>query len=498
MNNKSSTFAVIAAAVLWAAPPGYADGPATRPAGPPPVAPGDSILSEYTPQAPPNPDPPPYSLLRFNEDYSYLADPRNRTDPFDGLKYIPLNRSDPQSYLSFGGGVRERFEDFSAPGFGLPGAPVRNDYLLQRLTLDADLHLDRQFRFFAQTISGLQLGGSRPPSAVDNDPIDLQQAFADFRLDREGTTRPEYVILRGGRFELSLGSGRLVATRAAPNIPFKFDGGQVIAAAGDAHLYAFFTKPARENKYAFDDEFSDQQFWGVYATSPRLSERLGLRADLYYLGFRDDRASYATGHGTEERHTFGTRLFGKAAGFDYDVEPVLQTGRLGDRGILAWTVGSSEGYTFDRPWHPRLGTEIDVASGDTGHNGGGRLGTFNPLFFKAGFFNDASLIRPSNIVDVHPTLQFEPVPAVVATLGSDTLWRYTTNDGVYGPSGNLELPAGHGSHYLATTAEASVQVKLNRHLEWTASYVHFFTADYVAHARGHSVDFLGTWFEFTF
>jgi hypothetical protein len=515
MSQTQKRTTCVAAAIALATARSVLGQPATtRPAGPPPVAPADSILSEYDPQAPPNPDPPPYSLLRFNEDYSYLSDPRNRTDPFDALKYIPLSATDPDVYLSLGGGVRERYEHFTAPGFGTPGQPVRNDYLIQRVTLDADLHLGDAFRVFVQGISGVQLGGSRAPSAIQNDAVDLQQAFGDFKLSNGSTTDPAYLIVRGGRFELSLGAGRLVATRAAPNIPFKFDGAQLIAAAGGGHLYAFLTKPGRENKYDFDDETPGQQFWGVYYTTPQLfgaptgtatamspaSANGPLRADIYYLGFKDRDARYANVSGLEERHTFGTRLFGKAGGFDYDVEPVVQTGRVGDRGVLAWTVGSSAGYSFDGGWRPRFGLNADIASGDTGHNGGGHFGAFNPLYFKSGYFNDASLVRPSNIIDVHPMVQLRPTDQVLVNLGSDVLWRYTTNDGIYGPGGNLELPAGNargGSHYFATTAEASVQWELQRHLVWTASYVHVFGGNYVTASRGHDVDFVGSWLDFT-
>jgi hypothetical protein len=42
-------------------------------APPPPVDPAESILSEDTSAATPNPKPPPYTLLRFNEDYRYLV-----------------------------------------------------------------------------------------------------------------------------------------------------------------------------------------------------------------------------------------------------------------------------------------------------------------------------------------------------------------------------------------------------------------------------------------
>ena len=90
------------------------------PTGPPPVSPDESVLSEYNPEAPPNPHPPPFTLLRFNEDYTYLADPRNQTDPFDPIKYIPLDPDDPKTYLNLGGELRERFEHFTNPRFGVP------------------------------------------------------------------------------------------------------------------------------------------------------------------------------------------------------------------------------------------------------------------------------------------------------------------------------------------------------------------------------------------
>jgi hypothetical protein len=420
---KTWTRLFFGVSILLAGLSGPADGQtatdSTQPVGPDAVSSADSILSEYIPQAPPNPTTPPYTLLRFNEDYSYLSDPRNRADPFDDLKYIPLSATDPMSYISFGGSIRERFEHFTSAGFGVPGQPLRNDYLLQRITFDADLHINQHLRIFTQGISGLQFGGDQPAPAINNDALDLQQAFVDLRFDLQGATRPEYFVVRCGRFEMSSGSGRLLATRAAPNIPFKFDGLQLIAAADDAHLYAFVTKPDREQKYSFDDEAPGQLFWGIYVTTPQLHEVANLRADVYYLGIRDDDAHYANASGVEERHTFGTRIFGKMEGFDYDTEPIVQSGRIGDRAILAWTVASSVGYTFDIAWHPRLGMNADIASGDPNHGAHSRFGTFDPLFYKAGYFSDASLIRPGNIIDIHPLVEMRPRDNLLLTFGSD-------------------------------------------------------------------------------
>jgi hypothetical protein len=294
---------------------------------------------------------------------------------------------------------------------------------------------------------------------------------------------------------MTYGSGRLVATRAAPNIPFKFDGGQLIDSVGGGKIYAFVTKPAREQKNAFDDEYPGQLFWGVYGTTPTLVPALGLKEDIYYLGYKNDQARYASGAGEEERETFGTRFFGQADGFDYDIEPVIQTGRFDGRTILAWTYASSLGYRFENaPTKPRLGVDFDVASGDTK---GGSFGAFNPLYFKSGYFNDASVIRPSNIIDIHPTLELLPRDDVLIVAGSDVLWRYTNADGIYSPPGNLEIQPGGSSHYVATTAELSVQWQINRHLTWIASYVHMFTGDTVQKLGAKDVDYFGSWVTFT-
>src|SRR5262249_37014373 len=189
--------------------PTAGESPTTLP--PPPVDPHDSILSEYTPQAPPTQKPPPYTLLRFNEEYRYLADPRNRTDLFDPLKYIALTPHDPTSYLSLGGEIRERYEHYTNPGFGVPGQPHHDDYLLQRLPLHADLHVSDHLRVFVQGISGLQFGGTHEKAPTNQNPVDLQQAFLDLKLYADASAPSAYLVVRGGRFEMSYGAGRLVA-----------------------------------------------------------------------------------------------------------------------------------------------------------------------------------------------------------------------------------------------------------------------------------------------
>src|ERR1700739_1703395 len=65
--------------------------------------------------------PPSYQMLRFDENYSCLSNAVNRTDLFDPIKYIPLRADDPSWYLTVGGEVRERFEGYYNPNFGIGG-----------------------------------------------------------------------------------------------------------------------------------------------------------------------------------------------------------------------------------------------------------------------------------------------------------------------------------------------------------------------------------------
>src|SRR5229473_810678 len=281
--------------------------------------------------------PPGYKMLRFDEDYSYLADQSSRTDWFDPLKYIPLRKDDPLWYLSFGGELRERFEGNYDPNFGIGGIGS-DSYLLQRITLLADVHLGERVRFFAEGISGIVAGESHRPPPVQQDPIDLQFAFVDLV---PYLTDDERLTLRVGRFGMSFGAGRLVATRAAPNIPFRFDGFEALYSRPGWNVTAFLTRPVKDSGH-IDSEDHSTTFWGIYAThyfdAPRT---LGL--DVYYLGIHREDGKYASGIADEHRHSLGAREFAARNHWDWETEQVLQVGSFGNDSILAWTAAINAG-----------------------------------------------------------------------------------------------------------------------------------------------------------
>src|ERR1700683_4062112 len=114
-----------------------------------------------------------YTLLREDEDWSFLRDPSLRQDFWDPIKYISL---DPEGwFLTIGGEARDAFEQVGNDNWGKQ--PYMNAFLLQRYMLHSDWHLGENIRIFVQLKSGLEdfrAGGARP---IDEKRLDLETAF---------------------------------------------------------------------------------------------------------------------------------------------------------------------------------------------------------------------------------------------------------------------------------------------------------------------------------
>ncbi|MEI9810495.1 MAG: alginate export family protein [Bacteroidota bacterium] len=84
-------------------------------------------------------------------------------------------------------------------------------------------------------------------------------------------------------------------------------------------------------------------------------------------------------------------------------------------------------------------------SGDAKY-GDSKLQTFNPLFPRGGYFGLVSLIGPANLFDIHPSLTLDLSKKVVLNMDCDIFWRYSKNDGIYGPNAVLIYPGNNTSH----------------------------------------------------
>ena len=415
---------------------------------------------------------PAFQTLRYNEDWSFLQDSSQRADWLDPVKFIPLHSTN--VYVSFGGEARLKYERYDEPVFNQKPAD-NGGFLLQRYLFHTDLHATPYFRVFGQLQSSLEdfrTGGPRP---ADRDDLDFHQAFFDasIPLDNHDT-----LTLRAGRQEMAYGSQRLISARDSPNNRLAFDAVRVLTRFGEWQADAWVGQPVEIDVAIFDDQrIEETTFWGGYITGP-LPFIPGLNADFYYLGISRENAKFARGTADELRHSFGARLFGKHRALDWNFEFVGQFGSFGNDAILAWTAASDTGWTFaNAPMKPRLFLRADIASGD---HGGSNLGTFNPLFPRGSYFNEASLIGPQNLMDLQPGVEFALTKSLKLTTSCDFVWRESLDDGVYGVALNLQVPpSASRDRYVGTFPSASLAWQASRHLNLTLNYVTYIFGDFV-------------------
>jgi hypothetical protein len=421
-------------------------------------------------------DPCLYRFPHYEEDWSCVHNGLHSTDPGDAIKDVALGKGG-DSNISFGGEIRETYERFRNPNFGLqPKDP--NGYLLQRYLVHADLHLNELMRAYVELLSAFEnrrVGGPRP--TVDKDKFDVHQGFLDFYFGQEQNERS---VIRFGRQEMALGSGRLVALREGTNVPFSFDGIRAEFHRGSWGLNVFATKPVQNRIGFFDDPpQAGTWFWGVYSRRALQIEGRASNFDLYYLGLDRNPAVFNRGSAQETRHTLGARIWSFQGAWNYDAEGIFQFGTFGRGEIRAFRVASDTSYGFASvPWQPRVGFAADVASGDRGPSQP-NLQTFNALFQSGTYSGKAQILGPANTIRIEPSVKASPRSAFSISAGWGFYWRESIHDGLYGIASNLLVPGNTSrARYEGSRPILQADWQLNRHLSAHVNYIYVFNGPF--------------------
>lgn len=370
-----------------------------------------------------------FKPLRYDDDFSYLKN-NSLSNWYDRMKFLPLNE-EKSSYLSFGGEVRYQYFNVTHEDWG-DTAIDRDGYVLNRFLAHVDFHAKDYFRFFLQLQSS-NASSRINPGLVEENPLDFHQAFFDIRFLNGSATQ---LIFRAGRQELSYGSQRMIAAREIPNNRSAFDAVKLIFNEGNFKTDLFYTHRVANKKGIFDDHFSkDVKFWGSYTVLKNVPFIHNF--DLYYLGLWKKHFTYDDGSGRELRHSFGTRIWKNAGNWQYDFESVYQIGKLGSQNIRAWTISSNSTYQFkNTKMSPIIGLKTEMISGNK-HYDDGTIETFNAPFARGAYFGLAALIGPSNLFDVHPSIDVDLTKSLNFSLDYDVFWRLSRNDGIYAT--NIQL-----------------------------------------------------------
>jgi hypothetical protein len=438
-----------------------------------------------------------YHLLREDDDWTFLADPAERQDFWDPIKYIPLRSCRNDWFLSMGGEAREMWEQIGNDNWGQK--PFVNGYFDERYMLYFDVHYGPHFRSFVELKSGLnsyRIGGPRP---IDEKKLDFQAAFLEV-----GTSgSKDSIKLRVGRQELEYGSGRLIDVREGPNVRLSFDGFMVKSKINSWAVDGFAVRPDLDNPGFFDNAPNHQVgFWGVYGTRP-LSRKIVL--DLYYLGLDRKQATFERGTAQEVRHSLGARISRPIAteqpGWDFDYEGLWQFGTFGSDNIRAWTIASETGYRFPTvPLKPRFSTKADISSGDNPSSN--TLGTFNPLFPKGNYFGVLATTGPGpiNFIDLHPHVETTFPHDVTASFDWIFQWRESLEDGVYAVPGFLIRAAdGSRARFVGNRPGTEIHWQANRHLWFQADYGIFYAGKFLKETQpGRNLNYWALWAGYKF
>lgn len=436
--------------------------------------------------------PPAYSLERWEEDYSYLKNPANRSDLFDPIKYVPLS-SDRDWYLTFGGQARERYDYFNNTNFGA-GPQDEDGFRLTRLLAHVDARFGSNFRAYVQIDSSLandRLGGPRPGDADD---LDLQQAFGDVTLALGDAAS---AVVRVGRQELIYGAQRLVSPNDWGNVRRSFDGAKVSLSFPNDALEFFWTRPVVVEKGRMNGDDGHTWFAGIYNVTalPALLPAGHSKLDLYLLAL--DRSKSRNIAVDSDIYTTGTRFHTTPTPWDFDVEADGQFGKYGGAGVWAWALAAEAGYTFSKAtFSPRAFLGFDSASGSP--NAAHRFNQlFPPQYLYLGHMY---VLGRQNIVDLHPGLAFNLTHGVTLSLDQHFFWRQNTHDAVYNLNGGVvRAPGGSHAAFVGQEFDAVVNWQIQRHLSAYLGYAHFFTGPFIDQTGPHSdMDFFYTAVTFGF
>jgi hypothetical protein len=412
-----------------------------------------------------------FKLLRYDENYEFLKD--STKNFYKNLKFVPLN-TEKNSYLSFGGEARYEYVDFNNEDWGRLNIG-HNNFLLQRYDLHADIHLGETFRIFAQLRSALQDGRINGPRGIDEDQLNIQNLFLDVNLYQK---KDKKLTVRVGRQELDYGSGRLISVREGPNARLYFTGGKIMYSSSRFSIDGFAVMADTIYKGVFDNKMSKQlNLWGVY--SKIIFPKAG-NLDFYYLGIQKKESLFEEGIAPEKRHTIGTRLWKYGGGFIYNLEAAYQFGSFGSGNISAWTASADVGYLFENiKFKPTINLRNDYISGDQ-NQGDGNLQTFNPLYPKGGYFGFSPQVGPVNLIDIHPYATLDLLPELKMQVDVVFNWRYSLQDGVYRPSGTLNLPgSASDKRYIGTAYLANFSYSVSKYISVVSGIQYFKTGAFI-------------------
>lgn len=370
-----------------------------------------------------------FSLLRQNDDVSSLKS-KDQKSFYQKFKLTTFGNG---NSLSFGGSYRFQTEAFINEQFDASDNSQTNAWFLNRFMLHAHLKLGKQFEFFGELNSSL-ISSKQNIVPVDKDELSVNQLFAKYHINENWN-----ILL--GRQNMRLGSGRLIDIREGPNVRLSFDMTQLQYEDNDTKVTAFYAIPVQQQMGVFDNDFlqNNESLSALYWTQNWTEST---NTDIYLLYKTEEQKTWNRGTADDNRASLGLRHFGAWKGLKYNNEFVYQFGSFGDEDIRAWTASFNVEKEFS---FGIFGLKTEAISGDD--NNDNTLNTFDGLYPRGAYFGRVARFGPSNLFDIHPYFD-KKMGDFNLELDYVAFWRFSKNDGIYGPPLILDYPAINDQRFI--------------------------------------------------
>lgn len=330
-------------------------------------------------------------------------------------------------------------------------------------------------------------------NATSVNAVELLQGYVAARFT-DAFSSGDSLRVQLGRHTMDNGSRRFVARNRYRNTINSFLGLNAQWNSRDtSHVRAFFTHytvrlPSaleqdriQDNDIEFDEEFSENTFFGVFGSESDLA--LNTTGELFYYGLeRTDVLDLAVAD--RELHTIGGRWFRPRARGDWfwELEGAYQFGdsrnarsATEDLDHKAYFVHASAGYEFDADWRPRLEGLFDIASGDDDPDDG-ENNRYDTLFgarrFEFGPTGIFGAFARSNLLS--PGLRFVSKPAKDWEFMFTHRFHYLESDTDAWVTTGLRDPDGNSGSHIGNLTEFRVRYDIEPKsllLEFGAAYL---------------------------
>jgi hypothetical protein len=249
---------------------------------------------------------------------------------------------------------------------------------------------------------------------------------------------------------------------------------------------AFDLRATRQMRGSFDERINHaERLQGINASFVISADRnADLSLDPFWIHSENAAFCSAGRTGSDDRDTYGARLWGRRGPVKFDFTLAHQTGRSLRREVDAWGLFAVQSLALsDTGWKPRLVSHIDIASGGGTYGTGTQKG-FHQLYASSAYLGEGQFLSLSNLLLIAPGISVVPMPRTSLSVEYGFARRLKSDDAAY--AGGMRAYAGTqnvSGHEIGGLLRVVATWSVTAHLTLSLNHEHLSAGDVLARVR---------------